>query len=1355
MQLVLFLCILPLHALLCQSPYVFRTLTKKDGLSQVSVFAVEQDSSGFIWLGTRDGLNRYDGYAFKVFKNEEISSSIVSNDVRILKYQQQNNCLWIGTIEGISRFDLKSQKFQNYKNTTTSNILPGNDVRCIFIDKDNKVWIGTNNGLAYYEPSTNQLITVFQQNNISVDCMMYTDSGTLLIGTSNGLYRLSQNTKPLLIPFDSPKEVEIGLNKANIKALLQDKDGRIWIGCHESGLIAIDKFDTDPVYHRYKSNKKKPKGLSNDNIRALTLGIDNKVWVGTFNGLNIYNAESDNFEVLKKSENNTSHLSDSSIKSIFKDKRGGMWVGTYYGGVNYSEAMFHKFKNFTNSIYDANSLSSDIVSSFAEEANGNLWIGTEGGGLNYYNRFNNTFKSYNYDENDNNTISGNNVKQILLHDNKLWIGTFTKGFCSLDLKTNKVTRYGTTNSALSNNNVYDLDLIGDKLWIGTFGSGLNVFDIRSQQFENKRIQHKKLSSEFVRVIMKDNTNDKIIWVGTERGLNMCILDTTNTISLINYYLLTQQIYALHQDKHGNIWIGTLSNGIYKLDVKKKTLLNFSKSNGLAGNTIFGILEDDISKLWLSTNYGLSKLDPNNQLITNYTTANGIVNTEYNFNAYSKSNSGDLLFGGINGFTRFNPSDIKSNEFIPNIAFTALMQNNNLVIPNGKSSVIDADINYCKNIEFDYNEANFSLSFAALDYLSPASNHYSYKLEGLDKDWITTIGEHEVHYTLQNEGKYVFRLKGSNSDGIWNAAEKQITIVVNPPFWRSWWAYLVYIGILSFAVLSFYRYLKLRTSLHLENYARLQEQDLHEAKLRFFTNITHELRTPLTLIHAPVKKLLEKPMDEESVHRLKMIEKNTQRLLNLVNQVLTFRAIESDQEPILAANKNLTLFLKEIFLPFTETALNRSIEYTFESDDDTLMVFFDEEKLEKVCFNLIANAFKFTNDGGKIKVRLTKDDNEAIIEVIDNGIGIEDLHKDQVFQRFYEKQHPQHSEIKGTGIGLALSKQLVEMHHGTISFGSIVGQGTTFKVRLLLGDKLFKPNEIVSEHSKTKVKQFDSKATINLLFGDTKESAKLCLTNEVLPFTKKEKLLIIDDNPDIRELIHSVFEQEYEINEASNGKEAIALIKKTQPSLIICDIMMPIMDGIAFTKRIKSDIEISHIPIILLTARTTSMYRLEGLAVGADDYITKPFEPEELVLRARNLIQAREDAKHKFVKVMTLDPKIISVTSADEEFLNNALGVIEKNMDNYNYSVDQFASDLMVSRALLFVKLKNLTNQTPNNFIKTIKLKRAAQLLETGKLTVSEVAHKVGFKDPKYFRKVFQEQFDVNPSKYIEEVSAED
>lgn len=1340
-------------SLLAQDQAIFRHLGKKDGLSQGSVFSIAQDSSGYMWFGTRDGLNKYDGYQFSVYrKNLATKGSLVGNDIRILYFDKIDNALWIGTLSGLSRYDEARDTFQNF---TTLHGLSSNSIRCILRDSKNRLWVGAANGLNLLEPTTStfrsvQLSTDPNDVNREVVTLFEDSLGDIWIGMEEGLFQLIEKggnyrTQPVLYKGNKDRP----LVDFRVQAIQEDREGHLWIGTQANGVYRWDRKTNELTNYQFDS--KNPYSLSNNNVRSMALSPNGEIWIGTFVGLNKFEKKRNGFRRYLNEELNPASLSNSSIRAIYFDKREGLWLGTYHGGVNYFDPDLSRFKNYEH-LPTRNSLSNNIVSSFVEDEQGNFWIGTEGGGINYFNRRTGKFHFFRSQPQNPNSLSGNNVKTILKDGQQLWIGTFAQGVNLFDIPSQTFKHFkhnpGEENT-LSDNNVYGLHKEGDQMWIVTYGGGLNILDLKSRKFQifkNDPSDSLSLSSNLGRVIVKDSRFR--IWIGTEKGLNLVDRASSSDLSLkFKTFLPAVKVYAIFEDKSGILWVGTFSDGLFAFNPNDYTFKQYTEADGLPGHTIFGVLQDEAGQIWLSTNNGISRFDIEEKVFTNYNYSNGLKNLEFNFNAHKKASSGEMLFGGTNGFTIFHPKEIMPNKYVPPLVFTDLKAFNQKVSVVDNKKLLPQVLNQTSSLTFKYNEAIFSIGFAALDYYNPSKNQYAYMLEGLDNDWNYTVGQTEANYTIQRPGIYYFRLKGANSDGLWNPQERRLKITVLPPPWLSGWAYLTYAILISGTFYGIWHFIRLRHDLQVEQIAKQQQTELNEMKLRFFTNITHEFRTPLTLILGPLREIMEKHQHDPDIHKkLGSVRGNAQRLLNLVNQILTFRKLETDHEPLQAAEDDIVVFLKQIFFSFEENARFRGIAYSFQSSDEKIMAWFDQEKLEKVFFNLLANAFKFTPNGGKITLNIEKQKNCLSISVVDSGPGIKAALHDQIFKRFYEKGTITYSTIKGSGIGLALSKQMIELHYGKIWVESEEGKGAAFFVELPLGNRHLEASELSVNQSADPYMPNAKEWVIDEHSNTSVSDKPVEALSENTPL-----LLIVEDNEEVQQFICNVFQKTYRIETANNGREGLLKAQKLTPALIISDIMMPEMDGSAMCEKIKSDIQTSHIPVILLTARAAQLFKNEGLETGADDYITKPFDPEELRLRVRNLIRSRKLMREKFVRIMNFEPKEITVTSADENFLNQAMEIAEKHIDNTSFTAGQFAYELAVSRPLLFKKIKALTDQTPNNFIKTLRLKRAAQLLEQGKLNVSEVAYRVGFKDTRYFSKCFQKQYQKTPSEFMNSV----
>ena len=1330
---------------------VFRYLNKKDGLAQSSVFAVAQDSLGYLWFGTRAGLNKYDGYRFKLYTSDSLTGPS-GNDVRTLYADPLTKALWIGSLSSLSHYDEATKTFITYQHERGNpRSLTSGTVRCVFRDRAGRLWAGTSRGVNLFDEQTRSWSRYFPAgkdaeipaNNISF--ITEDQGGKLWIGTRGGLFRSGAAAGAGFV-------LEASIGQIHLTSGAWSSDGQLWLGTFSKGIRRWNPA-TKSV-DKYTNNPEDPASLSNNNVRTLKTSADDDLWVGTFDGLNLLKAGDNAFIRYKNTGNESGGLRDNSIRSLAIDRTGSLWVGTYYGGVHHLDERYNRFTNYRHDA-NRNSLSGSVVSSFAETDDGGLWIGTEGAGLDYLDPETGRFINYSAAAGQPNTISGNNVKKLLLDGEDLWIGTFRAGLNRMDTQTGsfRYYRHDPANpNSLASDNVYGLHREGNLLWILTFGRGLDVLDLTTDNihhYPHNPEQKSSISSQETRAITK--TKDGTFWIGTEQGLNRVRTNAAGYPTDFESLFPAEKFYCIREDRQGRLLLGTFSNGLLRYDPAKNTTDRFTTEDGLPGNSVFGILESDDGMLWLSTDNGLSRFNAERAAFTNYDYSHGLENLEYNFNAYHSAQNGAFLFGGLNGFTRFNPAGLKPNTFVPPLVLTGLLRNKQEERINAKAGVLTQNINDTEVLTFRYNEAAFTIQFAALDYFSPENNRYAYLLEGLDRDWNYTTGKGEASYTIQREGDYTFLLKGANSDGAWNQEVRRLKIKVMPPPWRSWWAYLIYFSLAVIVVYALVYSLRLRHKIQLQEVEKKKQEELMEIKLRFFTNITHEFRTPLTLILGPLQQLLQNRTDATELDRqLNLIDRNAQRLLNLVNQILTFRKLVTDHEPMNISKSSFASFLENILDSFREAARLRSIELRFDNQAGDTELWLDHDKMEKVFFNLLSNAFKFTPDGEHISVRIEDHDSCLTIRIKDSGPGVDPALKTEIFKRFYEKSTGQQSSIKSSGIGLAISRQMVTLHKGEIYVEDPTPgeeQGAEFVVELKKGNAHFE-ELLLNEEAFVRLAKNDEPGTSP---GYLPSTAPALVRPPALPgaapVSKSPVLLVVDDNAEIRTYVRSIFEGNYEVIDADNGAAGLVQARKALPDVIISDVMMPKMDGLAFCHAVKTDLSISHIPVILLTARAAEPFRIEGLRTGADDYLTKPFHPEELQLRVRNIIRSRLQAREKFARVLSLDPSEVTITNADEEFLERAMAVVEKEMGNYDFKVEDFATQLAVSRSLLFTKLKALAGMTPNNFVKSIRLKRAGQLLQSGQYNVSQAAYEVGFKDPKYFRRCFKEHFNELPSNF--------
>ncbi len=917
-----------------------------------------------------------------------------------------------------------------------------------------------------------------------------------------------------------------------------------------------------------------------------------------------------------------------------------------------------------------------------------------------------------------------------------------------------------------------------KLWVSAFYEGLDLYDRETDSFIHlnsdvsnpKAIGHNRVFTMF-------EDSKKNMWIGTEGGGLIHMQkekDGQPTFTSYRYNpndpssLSSNLINAIYEDSRHNLWIGTWA-GLNRFDYQTRTFKAFRKEDGLADNVVYGIIEDKDGNFWVSTNQGISKFDPVNIKVENYNTADGLQAQEFIRGSFLKSKSGEFFFGGVNGFNSFFPKEILSNPNVPPVYVTNFWVYNDLMKPGLANSPLKSNITETEEIVLPYTQNEFSFEFAALNYSQAFKNQYSYYLEGYDDSWRDAGTQRKASYAKVPPGEYTFRVRATNNDGVWNEKGTILRIVVNPPWWKTWWAYSAYALVVVALFLWYRKNLinreRLRNDLKLEHLELTKMQEMDKLKSYFFANISHEFRTPLTLILSPIRDMVSGNFKGDVKKQYQMVIRNGERLLRLINQLLDLSKLGAGSMKLKTSKIDIIQFLKPIVSAFDSYALRSNITLTFEHPAEPVIVYFDPDKFEKIITNLLSNAFKFTREGEiKLAVRVIghqqnrlsssqeTTENGVEIAVIDSGAGIPQEYISSIFDHFYQVAH--HNNSEGSGIGLSLTKELVELHMGKIVVESVEGKGSTFKVMLPLGASHLKESQIdesdgpivASNKTIAGFEQISPATTPDLSLEKSEERS-----TEDLP-----RVLIVEDNNDMRAYIKQSLADIYHIVESSDGKEGLKKGMEVIPDLIISDVMMPRMDGVTLCKTFKKNIYTCHIPIILLTAKADLESKIEGLETGADEYLSKPFNAYELKIRVKNLIRSREILRERFKesKKLVLEPKEISITSLDEKFLKNVLQVVEKNIGDCDFRVESLGKELEMDQMAVYRKIKALTGQTAVEFIRIIRLKRAAQLLKQQKLTVAEVTYNVGFNDLQYFRTCFKKQFGMSPSEYMTRVDSE-
>ncbi|TXD50422.1 MULTISPECIES: hybrid sensor histidine kinase/response regulator transcription factor [unclassified Polaribacter] len=1334
----------------------FTHISTSEGLSQSSVIAIHQDKLGQMWFGTRDGLNKYDGNSFTIYRNNSDDKTSISNNDILSILEDKEGFIWIGTHNGLNKYDPEKNTFTNYFHSNSSNSLSNNTVWTLKEMSNGEIWIGTSDGLSIYNKTTDSFTNIFNKANNELSLVgdhilsiLETKNKAIYIGTTSGLSHLIQRTNSKFT-FKNYTNYNENKKPIYIQYLLEDRTQNILIASKNEGLLYLNPFKN--ILRNYLSEIQQKK-VSND-IRELVFDDHNQLWIGTYNGLHVLKNNKSLID-LKNEINDSKSLSKNSIKSILKDKKGSIWIGTYYGGLNIWDTTNVNFINFSEN-NNSKRINYNVISSIENYKN-LLFFGTEGKGINIFNTKTNSIKYI--DRKNNSLLLDDNIKSLLIDENKLWVGTFNSGIAIYDLETNTFQNDKNTKEIrefLRKTGVYSIKKDKNKnLWFGTFGLGVIKYNPKNKTiavFKNNITDHNSLSNNLVRSITIDSKNN--VWASTQRGLNK--ITSNNKVKRYFYDSNVQSgddIAVVFEDKDSTIWIGTKAKGLFRLAGETFMKIELFGKKGNISN-IHSILEDDKKNLWISTNEGLINYNIETQKTSIYNQKDGLISNEFNDNSSLKIGNSQFYFGGPNGITSFNTAEFTTNSYVPQVLITDFRIKNKSVKTKDNSNILKKTIGFTNNISLTYQEGNFSIQFAIPNFINSQNNSYQYRLKGLEEDWIFTT-ENSASYTIQDPGDYIFELKGANNDGLWNQKPTTLKIYVSPAPWRSWWAFLLY-GLLIATVLYFLLSIqksktRLKHALDLEQLENEKIEENNKAKLEFFTNISHEFRTPLTLILGPLQNILSDYKGNSKMYKkLLVVENSAKHLLQLINRLMDFRKLENNLFKLEAAEGNIVKFLKEIFLSFTEYAKDGDYDFNFHTTEDVILVYYDRYKLERVFYNLISNAFRYTPKNGAINIRIKEENNNIIISIEDTGVGISSENHEKIFDRFFEvtaNNKPNTNYNKGTGIGLSIVKNIVNLHKGALKVKNNKNNtGSIFNVILPSGKNHLNEDEIIKDFKfSDDVSQYVTQLSEPIIILEDELSDKI--NNK-----DKNTILLVEDNKPLRKFMRDLLKENYNILEAENGKTALKIAIKHLPNLIVSDVVMPFMTGTELCSAIKNEIKTSHIPIILLTSRSALIYKLEGLESGADDYISKPFDVNEFKIRIKNLLNSTNRLKDKFSEEGGLISNEVILSSLDEKLYKSALEIVEANIANETFNIPFFCSELGVSRTMLFIKIKAWTNFTPNDFIQHFRMKRAAQLLEQGKINISEVSYKVGFKNPKYFSKCFLKKYGETPSRYANKFS---
>lgn len=1332
----LFFLITPLAYSNVLNPINFSQISLNDGLSQSTVFSIAQDQMGNMWFATYDGLNKYDGYSFTVYRHDYSDPKSIASDInRTLKFDSKG-VLWIGTREGLSCYDVKKDNFINfrYKGVPIQ-------VNAIAEIKDDILILGTTRGVLFFDTNRKEFVPSPNRelSNLSVNYLLK-DYERVYLGTNKGLYSYSFSSNKL-------DRIHPELLNKKIQCILKQSGTRLWIATEGDGLYMLN-LKTSQV-KSYKHSALNPTSLGSNYIRSLALDVQNRLWIGTFNELNIYNDKQDNFEAYISNPVQKGSLSQNSVRSIFLDAQGGMWLGTYFGGLNYYHPLKNRFTHIKRIPFQ-NSLNDNVVSCIVEDKNQNIWIGTNDYGLNFYNTKTKQFTYYTLQEGNNSSIGSNNVKAVYLDEkrNLVYIGTHTAGLSVLHLDSKKVDSYNLRNSNLPDENVYSIiPAQNGELWIGTlkglakFNPTTHAIKVVRRTFRKKDISYKSITTMF-------RDSKKRLWVGGENGLNVYQSDNLIDVSYMIYSNPMMQnafVNSIMEDKKGRIWVAS-RDGLYMYNDRTRYIKHYTVKNGLPNNVIYGVLEDSFGRMWVSSNKGLSCLSPESDSFRNYTESDGIQSNQFNNYSFCRTRSGEMYFGGINGITTFRPELLIDNPYTPSVVINDLKLFNKSVRPDDETGVLSQNICMTDAITLAASQSAFSLEFLVSNYISGQHNTFAYMLDGYDKEWYTLTDRHSVSYSNLPAGTYTFKVKAANSDGKWNETPTELKITILPVWYMTWWALSLFTILLAGVSLVTFRFLWIRknmeSQLRMERLEKEKQHEVSQMKMRFFINISHELRTPLTLILAPLQELLNRINDKWSKQQLEYIERNANRLLHLVNQMMDYRRAELGVLELKVKEGNIGETIRPIFMLFDKLAKKKGITYQLESEVESEKVLFDSNYMELITNNLLSNAFKFTPEGGTITLKMEVKENNLYFSVSDTGIGISKDKQARIFERFYQVD----GDHFGTGIGLSLVKCLVELHHGTITLESEKGQGSLFTICI--------PQSVESYHAIELYNAEDS-AEVNYHSTNKKESFYLDANSSVDDHKsvegeeqKNTTILVVEDNQEISDYLNENLSVYFNILQAPNGEVALEVLKEKEVDVIITDVMMPVMDGIKFCKQVKRNIHTCHIPVIILSAKSDVKDQLEGLHVGADDYMPKPFSLDILTTKIQNMLRTRYRAIEKYSKSMDVEPEKVTFNVLDEELLKRAVEVVKKNMDNIEFSADEFAREMNMSRSNLHLKMKAITGESTIDFVRKIRFNEACKLLKEGRYTIAEISSMVGFNTPSYFATSFKKYIGCLPTEYI-------
>ncbi|MDX2188613.1 MAG: two-component regulator propeller domain-containing protein [Bacteroidota bacterium] len=1320
---------------------IFDHLSIEQGLSHSSVSTIYQDSKGFLWFGTGGGLNKYDGYTFEKYHSYAKDTNSPINNLSNLIFEDRSGVFWLGSDFGYTIYNPNTNTFKkNLTYAVENHIFNFSHIHNIIQDLEGNMWFSQDSALIKLKLSTHTYSKVDFKHGKILKIIM-SKEGLFYVGTSNGLYSFN--------PKSSDAKFESINNILQIKAitLLADKQGI---------LIASKQG-----IYKYSFAKKKfiklEYGLKEsilDEVKCISNNSEN-IYIGTIYGLVVCNNGTHN--VYTHNISNEGSLSTNTVNCILIDKSGLVWIGTSNGGINIIDKQRHRFRTFKNTPYGYKSLKN--VYGLTQDSKGRLWVGTHEYGITIIDStknivLNNPSKENNISKNLNGTI-------LEIKTGSMWVATWNMGITEIEeIRPNNfnykwIRNYANDPLSLKGWSIRYMiksKFTGD-IWICSYDAGLEKYDVKNKRFIHYSFEPNNpfyIPFKKIWCLMEDHKGN--IWVGTQEG-GVFMLDIQN--KKVKHFafdmknpnsLASVSIRSLFEANDGSIWIGHSGAGLDKLNLKTGKITHFSENEGLCNEVIWSITQDQKGMIWLSTDNGISRLNPYNNTFSNFNTSDGLQGAQFNHASFNKTLKGEIMYGGINGFSIIDPMKFSIDSFVPPVVITNFKLYNATIKPGIKwenRTILNKPIYTSEELHLKYNDKIFSFEFAALDYANPEKIKYAYMMEGFENEWIQTNSDKRyATYTNLEHGTYTFKVKATNSDGVWTNLPTEIKVIIEPPFWNTIWFRFIVICIVIILLAIFYWYRvytinkqnvllrKLVEERTIEiNKQNIELVNLNATKDKIFSIIAHDLKNPFQGILSLTTLLIDKYKeysDEQKHQFINQIKGTSEKAFNLLQNLLNWAQTQTDSIHYEPKSIELISLIEQSVSVYKVNAEKKQIKIEFQLPS-SILIYADENMISTVLRNLIGNAIKFTPESGKIIISSKLELNKVLISIIDSGIGI----SEEIFNKLFKID--QHISTKGTsgesgsGLGLIICKEFVEKNGGELII-SKNNLGSTFGFTVPLFTQVSEKQNIVDESIKQS----------NIKIVDASNNQ----------LSQQQTVIIIEDDSDIRKILVEYLKGNYQIIEAENGAVGFDLIQKYVPDLIISDVMMPIMNGFELCSKVKSNALVSHIPIILLTAQEADNYKYEGLDKGADDYIIKPFNPNLLEARIRNLIKSRAEIKKRFQSELKLQPNDIIISSLDGEFLKKAIDIIEANIDNSEFDVELFTKEMGLGRTHFYEKLKHISDLSPAEFIRMIRLKRAAQLMNDKSKTISEIMYMVGFNDTKNFRKLFKEQFGMTPSDYF-------